>query len=291
MRILETKEQTLEYAKMILSAGASILTVHGRRREQKGHNTGIADWSMIRYLRDNLPADTVLFANGNILNAGDVKACLDATGADGVMSAEGNLADPTVFADPPSDVSSKEYWRGPDGTGGYRVDGVVRRYLDIIHQYVLEQRPPDRPPLYSPGDVHPSRRKNTILTELSKLQPTEPRGSKRKRDNAAHASPNLRFMQGHLFQVLRSIVTIHTDIRDALARSRTGDIVAFENVLSMVEEAVANGLDEEAAEGAQANARVTGQRDEEQHMTGSAKTIAKYKRPWWVCQPNIRTPA
>ena len=56
----------------------------------------------------------------------------------------------------------------------------------------------------------------------------------------------------------------------------------------MVEGAVANGLDEEAAEGAQANDRVTDQRDEEQHMTGSAKTIAKYKRPWWVCQPNIR---
>ena len=288
MRVLETKEQTLEYAKMILSAGASILTVHGRRREQKGHNTGIADWSMIRYLRDNLPAETVLFANGNILNAGDVKACLDATGADGVMSAEGNLADPTVFAEPPSDDFTKEYWRGLDGIGGYRVDGVVRRYLDIIHQYVLEQRPPDRPPLYTPGDVHPSRRENTILAESSKLQPTKPRGSKRKRDNTAHASPNLRFMQGHLFQVLRSIVTIHTDIRDALARSRTGDIAAFENVLSMVEEAVANGLDEEAAEGAQANDRVTDQRDEEQRMTGSAKTIAKYKRPWWVCQPNIR---
>ena len=288
MRILETRDQTLEYAKMILSAGASILTVHGRRREQKGHNTGIADWSMIRYLRDNLPVDTVLFANGNILNAGDVQACLDATGADGVMSAEGNLADPTVFADPPLDASSREYWHGPEGRGGYRVDGVVRRYLDIIHQYVLEQKPPDRPPLYIPGDMHPSQRQKPQLADPSKLQPTGPRGSKRKRDNAAHASPNLRFMQGHLFQVLRSMITIHTDIRDALARSRTGDIAAFENVLSMVEEAVANGLDEEAAMGHQANRYVTDQRDEEHQMTGSAKTIAKYKRPWWVCQPNIR---
>ncbi|KAI5297875.1 hypothetical protein KEM55_004128, partial [Ascosphaera atra] len=38
-RIQETKEKTLEYAKMIQSAGASILSVHGRQREQKGHNT------------------------------------------------------------------------------------------------------------------------------------------------------------------------------------------------------------------------------------------------------------
>ena len=90
MRILETKEKTLEYAKMILSAGASILTVHGRRREQKGHNMGVADWAMIRYLRDNLPPDTVIFANGNILNRNDIQPCLEATGADGIMSAEGN---------------------------------------------------------------------------------------------------------------------------------------------------------------------------------------------------------
>jgi tRNA-dihydrouridine synthase 1 len=50
MRILETKEKTLDYAKNLLSAGASILTVHGRQRFMKGHYTGIADWTVIRYL-------------------------------------------------------------------------------------------------------------------------------------------------------------------------------------------------------------------------------------------------
>ena len=124
-RILETKEKTLEYAKMILSAGASIITVHGRRREQKGHNTGLADWSYIRYLRDNLPPDTVIFANGNILNHDDLERCLEETGADGVMSAEGNLSDPSIFAEPPPAGSEgREYWRGRTGHGGYRMDAV-----------------------------------------------------------------------------------------------------------------------------------------------------------------------
>lgn len=122
IRILESKEKTLDYAKMVVRAGASILTVHGRRREQKSHNTGLADWTYIRYLRDNLPPETVIFANGNILYNTDVEACLEATGADGVMSAEGNLYNPAVFASPSATYEE----RFP------RVDVVVRQYLDII---------------------------------------------------------------------------------------------------------------------------------------------------------------
>ena len=127
MRVLETREKTLEYAKMVLSAGASILTVHGRRREQKGHNTGLADWNMIRYLRENLPPETVLFANGNILYNTDIEACLEATGADGVMSAEANLHNPAIFMPPSSSFDE----RFP------RVDVVCRDYLDIVHSVVF----------------------------------------------------------------------------------------------------------------------------------------------------------
>jgi tRNA-dihydrouridine synthase 1 len=153
MRVLETKEDTLKYAQTILDAGASIITVHGRRREQKGHNTGLADWKMIRHLRDSLPKDTVIFANGNILQHEDIAACLEATGADGVMSAEGNLYDPTIFAPPPpTGQEGREYWRDRHGKGGYRMDAVMRRYMDIIHKYALGQQPPARKPLWMPGD-------------------------------------------------------------------------------------------------------------------------------------------
>jgi len=133
-RIQETKEKTLEYAKMILGAGASIITVHGRQRHQKGHETGLADWSVLRYLREQLPPETVIFANGNVLQREDLQKCLDATLADGVMSAEGNLFDPSIFAPPPPvGEEGREYWRGRDGKGGYRCDAVLRRYLDIVH--------------------------------------------------------------------------------------------------------------------------------------------------------------
>ena len=282
-RIQETKEKTLEYAKMILSAGANIITVHGRTREQKGHNTGLADLSYIRYLRDNLPPDTVIFANGNNLNHGDLERCLDATGADGVMSAEGNLSDPSIFSKPPPVGSEgREYWRGKDGKGGYRLDAMFRRYLDIIYKYVLEVPVPERKPLYRPSD--PVEEEEQESKPIAEPEPEDgPPKKKQKRDKTKRPnSPSLGVMQGHLFQLLRPMVSQHTDVRDALARSRPGDMAAFEHTLSLVEKAIKGGLDEyekfpeRFAESPDAQ------------LTGSKATIAQYGRPWWICQPHIR---
>ncbi len=288
-RILETKERTLEYAKLILSAGASIITVHGRRREQKGHNMGIADWTIIKYLRDNLPPETVIFANGNILNRSDLQPCLDATGADGVMSAEGNLSDPTIFAIPPLPGRSvRDYWRGRQGQEGYRIDAVIRRYLDIIYRYVLEKEPPYRPPLFLPSDPLDCADQHTMQKHDG--NDVEPPKKKRKRNGQGKiASPSLKAMQGHLFQILRPIVSTHIDIRDALAKCRVGDMDGFERVLTMIEAAMKEALLEDALKGGEDESTVEAGKDE---FSGEKSTnrpaTANYKRPWWICQPYIR---
>lgn len=116
IRIFPEKEKTLEYAKMILRAGANILTVHCRTRDQKGQATGLGDWSILRYLRDNLPSDTVLFANGNILYHEDIHKCLETTGFDGMMVAETNLHNPGIFM--PNCYP--------------RVDQIMKEYLTIL---------------------------------------------------------------------------------------------------------------------------------------------------------------
>lgn len=304
MRVLETKERTLAYARMILEAGASVITVHGRQRDQKGHNTGLADWSVVRYLREQLPAETVIFANGNILQHDDIQKCLDETKADGVMSAEGNLYDPSIFATPPPvGDEGREYWRGRDGKGGYRMDAVLRRYLDIIHKYVVGHEPPQRAPLFLPSD-QPSHLPVAPASEVKEPEEdSQPPPKKQKLENRKQdkkektkqsgkqekvTAANWVATQAHCFHILRPLVSRHHDVRNALGSSRAGDIDAYERVLTLTEKAVKSALLAYEANPAEFETNDEPAKQGLNELESSDEAVRRCKRPYWICQPYVR---
>lgn len=269
IRILETKERSLEYAKMVVDAGASVLTVHGRTREQKGHNTGMADWDIIRYIRENLPPSIVVLANGNILWQEDVERCIKATGVDGVMSAEGNLHNPAVF-------QTDKDWdkRFP------RMDVLGREYLGIIREYALPH-------------LH--------LEELW-VQPQSKRT--KKQFEVLLADPNVTPIKSHLFKLWHSLLPRHTHVRDLLARAgaRAGEDVleSFEMCLREIERVIEQEL-EKNPEAVGQDGRWVGPdtlvEDGEKERGGIIVELENgdgtYRRvrrvvPWYRCQPYYR---
>ncbi|KAI6180271.1 TRNA-dihydrouridine(16/17) synthase [Aphelenchoides besseyi] len=95
IRVLDDLDATIKYALLCEAAGASMIAIHGRTREQRGVNTGVADWQKIRAVCERLSVPTI--ANGNIQMPGDVEKCLEFTKATAVMSAEGLLSNPALF--------------------------------------------------------------------------------------------------------------------------------------------------------------------------------------------------
>jgi tRNA-dihydrouridine synthase 1 len=122
IRVFEDWSKSLEYAKMCLRAGAKFLTIHGRTREMKGQITGLANWNLVKYLRENLPEGTVFISNGNILYPDDIDRCINEIGCDAVMSAEANLSNPGVF------------WTKTDDKEKLfpRVDKFMREYYEVV---------------------------------------------------------------------------------------------------------------------------------------------------------------
>jgi tRNA-dihydrouridine synthase 1 len=166
------------------------------------------------------------------------------------------------------------------------MDAVMRRYLDIIYKYVLQQPVPERKPLFLASDPVEEDKGTAVEEEPDEDGPPRKKRKKSEKKNQT-SDPNLTAMQAHMFQMLRPLITKHTHIRDALARSRSGDITGFERVLTMVEQVTKEGLiSYEKSSGETDQVFLTLPKDDVR--TSSKTAMDRCRRPWWVCQPYIR---
>ena len=78
------------WCQQLQDAGAQLLTLHGRTREQ-GFK-GQADWGAIAAVKQALSIPVI--ANGDINSPDDARRCLEQTGADGVMVGRGSMGAP-----------------------------------------------------------------------------------------------------------------------------------------------------------------------------------------------------
>lgn len=85
----------VEFAQRMEDAGAQMLTLHGRTRDQ-GYN-GSARWEWIKRVKDVLSIPVI--ANGDILSVDAAVRCLEETGADGVMCSRGTLGYPFLVGE------------------------------------------------------------------------------------------------------------------------------------------------------------------------------------------------
>jgi tRNA-dihydrouridine synthase 1 len=137
MRLYDDEQLTLRYAAMLRDAGAHVITVHGRTREQKGQQTGLANLDMIRRVREHVGRDVPVVENGNILTFSDIEPNLQATGCNAVMSAEALLWDPRLFANPARPVLTG---RGFNCEKRIRLDAIETafEYLNCLEEFPVE---------------------------------------------------------------------------------------------------------------------------------------------------------
>ncbi|MFH2231768.1 MAG: tRNA dihydrouridine synthase DusB [Patescibacteria group bacterium] len=83
----------LEFVKVLEDAGADLIAIHGRTKEQA--YSGVANWDRVGEARKNVKVPVLV--NGDIVSVETAKDALARSNADGMLIARGALGNPWIF--------------------------------------------------------------------------------------------------------------------------------------------------------------------------------------------------
>jgi len=122
----EASNDPVPWCLRLEGAGAQLLTLHGRTREQ-GFK-GSADWGAIAAVKQALRIPVI--ANGDILSPSDALRCLASTGADGVMVGRGSMGAPWLVGQIDAALSDRPVPPTPDAAE--RILLATEQLLDLV---------------------------------------------------------------------------------------------------------------------------------------------------------------
>ena len=118
-----------ELARIAEDLGIAMIAVHGRTRTQ-GYS-GRADWNFIAEVKRAVRVPVL--ANGDIVSIADARACLDRSGADGVMIGRGACGRPWFVAQVAQALAGQPVTPTPEPAG--RLEAALRHYEALLEHY------------------------------------------------------------------------------------------------------------------------------------------------------------
>jgi len=119
-----------DLAARMASAGAAMVTVHGRTRSQ-GYG-GTVDLGVIRRVRERVPKEVPVCGNGDVVDIPSFERMVSETGCNAVMIGRGAIGNPWIFADLRAHLFGLKVLGRPDRREKLR---VLMRHLALVRAH------------------------------------------------------------------------------------------------------------------------------------------------------------